>query len=98
VPRRRRRDRPRSAGSISNHYFGRGVDIAVVDGSPVTVTNAAALALTSGLSSLDPSCRPDEVGSPWAMPRPGYFTDADNQDKIHIAFKRPVDPGWTPPV
>ena len=87
-----------SGGSVSNHYFGRGMDIAVVDGSPVNAGNGAALALTSGLSSLDPSYRPDEVGSPWAMSQPGYFTDAASQDKIHVAFKQPIDPGWTPPV
>jgi hypothetical protein len=87
-----------SGGSVSNHYFGRGMDIAAVDGSPVSSGNAAALAVTSGLSSLDPSYRPDEVGSPWAFSRPGYFTDAASQDTIHVAFKKPIDPGWTPPA
>jgi hypothetical protein len=87
-----------SGASISNHYFGRGADIAVVDGSAVSVGNAAAYALVSGLSSLDPSYRPDEVGSPWVFSRPGHFTDADSQDKIHVAFKHPIDPGWTPPA
>jgi hypothetical protein len=87
-----------SGGSVSNHYFGRGMDIAAVDGSPVNSGNAAALAVTSGLSSLDPSYRPDEVGSPWAFSRPGYFTDAGSQHKIHVAFKRPIDPQWTPPA
>jgi hypothetical protein len=67
-------------------------------GSPVGPGNAAALAGTSGLSSLHPSYRPDEVGSPWAMSQPGYFTDAASQDNIHVAFKQPIDPGWTPPV
>jgi hypothetical protein len=87
-----------SGGSVSNHYFGRGVDIAAVDGSPVSVGNTAAFAVTSGLSSLDSSYRPDEVGSPWVFSRPGYFIDADSQDKIHVAFKHPIDPGWTPPA
>jgi hypothetical protein len=87
-----------SGASVSNHYFGRGVDIAAVDGSPVSVGNTAALAVTSGLSSLDASYRPDEVGSPWVFSRPGYFTDADSQDKIHVAFKHPIDPAWTPPA
>jgi hypothetical protein len=86
-----------SGGSVSTHYLGRGVDIAAVDGSPVNAGNTAAFAVTSGLSSLDPSYRPDEVGSPWAFSRPGYFTDASHQDKIHVGFKRPIDPGWTPP-
>ena len=87
-----------SGGSVSMHYLGRGVDIAAIDGRPVNPANAAARAVTSGLSSLDPSYRPDEVGSPWAFSRPGYFTDAASQDKIHVAFKRAIDPTWTPPA
>ena len=87
-----------SGASISNHYFGRGVDIAAIDGVPVTVSNTAAHEVTAGLSSLDPSYRPDEVGSPWVISALGYFTDADHQDKIHIAFEKPIDPSWTPPA
>jgi hypothetical protein len=86
-----------TGGSVSNHYFGRGADIAAIDGRPVTAANATAREVTSGLSALDPSYRPDEIGSPWAIPGPGYFTDAASQDKIHVAFKQPIDPGWTPP-
>jgi hypothetical protein len=29
---------------------------------------------------------------------PGYFTDPSTQDNIHIAFKQPIDPSWTPPA
>jgi hypothetical protein len=87
-----------SGGSVSNHYFGRGVDIAVVDGVPVSSASVRAREVADGLSSLDSSYRPDEVGSPWAISRPGYFTDAANQQKIHIAFKKPIDPSWTPPA
>jgi hypothetical protein len=87
-----------TSASISNHYYGRGVDIAAIDGVPVTPSNATAREVTGGLSSLHPSYRPDEVGSPWAISAPGYFTDAANQDKIHIAFERPIDPSWRPPA
>jgi hypothetical protein len=44
------------------------------------------------------SYRPDEIGTPWAIAGPGYFTDAAHQDNIHVAFKQPIDPWWTPPA
>jgi len=87
-----------SGASVSNHYFGRGVDVAAIDGVPVNATNTVARDVASGLSSLAPSYRPDEIGTPWAISGPGYFTDAEHQDKIHVAFEQPIDPGWTPPA
>jgi hypothetical protein len=87
-----------SGGSISNNYFGRGMDIAAIDGVPVKPANATARKVAVGLGSLDRSYRPDEIGSPWAIPGPAYFTDAAHQDMIHVAFKQPVDPWWTPPA
>jgi hypothetical protein len=86
-----------SSGSVSNNYYGRGVDIAAIDGVPINPANATAREVAAGLSSLDPSYRPDEIGTPWAISGPGYFTDASHQDKVHIAFKQPIDPRWTPP-
>ncbi|MEA2149945.1 MAG: hypothetical protein QOD69_1775 [Solirubrobacteraceae bacterium] len=86
-----------SGGSVSNHYFGRGADIAAIDGRPIGPANATAREVASSLAAFDPSYRPDEIGTPWAIPGPGYFTDAASQDKIHVAFKQPIDPGWTPP-
>ena len=85
-------------GSVSPHFHGRGVDIAAVDGQPVTAANAAALALTLGLAAVDPAVRPDEIGSPWVISAPGYFTDSEHQTKVHIAFRQPIDPAWTPPA
>ena len=87
-----------SGGSISNHYFGRGMDIAAIDGVPVSPGNVRAREATDALSSFDPSYRPDEVGSPWVISKPGHFTDAASQDNIHVAFERPIDPSWTPPA
>jgi hypothetical protein len=87
-----------SGGAVSNHYFGRGADIAAIDGLPVNPANETARAAVSGLSSFDAAYRPDEVGTPWAISAPGHFTDAAHQDKIHLAFKRPIDPWWTPPA
>ena len=45
----------------------------------------------SGLGSLDAE-PPDEVGSPFPIAAPGYYTDAATQDHLHIAFKQPIDP------
>jgi hypothetical protein len=81
-----------SGGSISNNYLGRGADIAAIDGQPVNAGNATAREVAAGLSSLPASYRPDEIGTPWAISAPGYFTDAAHQQMIHVAFKKPIDP------
>ena len=86
-----------SGGAVSPHYLGRGVDIAAVDGQPVNAANLPARELAGALAALDESYRPDQVGSPWAIPAPGFFTDAAHQSMIHIVFTQPIDPRWTPP-
>ena len=86
-----------SGGAVSPHYLGRGVDIAAVDGQPVNAANLPARELASALAALDASYLPDEVGSPWVISAPGFFTDAAHQSMIHIVFTQPIDPGWTPP-
>jgi hypothetical protein len=92
-------DHPQSTagGSPSNHWYGRAFDIATVDGEIVRPGSAAARKLATELSRLDPSIRPSEIGSPWAMDRPGYFTDADHQDHIHVGFDQIIDRRWRPP-
>jgi cell wall-associated NlpC family hydrolase len=85
-------------GSVSNHHFGRAVDIAVIDGRPVSPDNRAARELAAALLRLDPRIRPTELGSPWALPDPVAFTDGDHQDHIHVAFDDPVQPGRAPPL
>jgi hypothetical protein len=87
-----------SGASVSNHYYGRGMDIAAIDGVPVSPANTAARSVATELSALDRSYRPDEVGTPWAIAAPGFFTSAEFQDNIHVAFKQPIDPSWTPPA
>ena len=86
-----------SGGAVSPHYLGRGVDIAAVDGQPVNAANLPARELAGALAAPDESYRPDQVGSPWAIPAPGFFTDAAHQSMIHIVFTQPIDPRWTPP-
>ncbi len=87
-----------AGGSISNHHYGRAVDIAVVDGQPVTPGNPAARKLAESLLHLDRSIRPTELGSPWPLSDPAAFTDGDHQDHIHVAYDDPVAPGWKPPA
>jgi hypothetical protein len=85
-------------GSISNHYWGRAADITAVDGAPVSPANAAAHAAAVSLASLPASIRPSEIGSPFVIAAPGYFTDAAHQDRMHVGFDEPIAPSWTPPL
>lgn len=87
-----------SGGSISTHDLGRAGDVAAIDGVPISAANLAARGVAESLASLPASYRPDEVGSPWPIATPGYFTDAEHQDHIHIGFKEPIEPTWTPPA
>ena len=91
-------DHPQSTigGSPSNHWYGRAIDIATVDGDTVRASSAVSRGLAVELTALAPSVRPDEVGSPWAITAAGFFTDTDHQDHIHIAFKHVIDPEWSP--
>jgi hypothetical protein len=83
-----------AGGSVSNHASGRAVDIATVDGQPVSPGNAAARKLAESLAALDPRLRPTEIGTPWALDGPAYFTDADHQDHLHLAYDDPPGPEW----
>ena len=85
-------------GSLSNHHFGRAVDIATVDGRPVSPGNEAARELAATLLRLDPRIRPTELGSPWDLDDPVAFTDGDHQNHIHVAFDDPIEPGRAPPT
>ncbi len=87
-----------TGGSVSNHHLGRGVDIAAIDGVPVNANSPVAREVATQLGSLGSSYRPDEVGTPWAIAAPGYFTDADHADHLHVGFKQAIDPGWKPPA
>jgi hypothetical protein len=90
-------DKFTAGGSISNHYYGRAVDIATVDGRPVSPGNLAARQLAVALTSLPASIRPSEIGSPWPLPGSVDFSDAAHQNHIHVAFDDPVNPNWAPP-
>lgn len=72
---------------ISNHFYGRAVDVAAVDGDayrpsciPCRVFTEETIALGIG--------RPNEIGQPWGdvVGPPGVFTDADHLDHEHAGW------------
>jgi hypothetical protein len=90
--------RATAGGNISNHSHGRGVDLATIDGEIVSPGSPAARMVATELSELDPMYRPNEIGSPFAIGQPGYFTDAAHQNHVHFGFKQEIDPNWKPPT
>jgi D-alanyl-D-alanine dipeptidase len=72
--------------TISNHAYGRAVDIPVVDGAAVSVSNHGARAAARLLLSLEEPFRPDELGNPWEFASPGAFTDSSHRDHLHVAY------------
>ena len=87
-----------AGGSISNHYWGRAADITAVDGVLVSPANGAAYAAAVSLASLPASIRPSEIGTPFVIAAPGFFTDTAHQDHLHVGFDEPIAPTWTPPL
>ena len=88
-----------TGGSVSNHHFGRGIDISAIDGAPVNADNAMAHEVAADLASLDESYRPTEIGTPWAFQdEPPYFSDAGHSDHLHVAFDGEIERAWAPPA
>lgn len=75
---------------VSNHVFGRAVDILALDGSPVDASNLGARQLMEDLLSLPPELLPDEIGGPWVIQGPSMssFTDTSHSTHIHSGFDR----------
>jgi cell wall-associated NlpC family hydrolase/murein DD-endopeptidase MepM/ murein hydrolase activator NlpD len=86
-----------SGGSVSNHFVGRGLDIASVDGETVRPSSIKSRELAEALVNLPASIKPTEVGTPWSINAPGFFSDGGHQDHVHIAFDDPPPPGSAPP-
>ena len=87
-----------AGGSVSNHTFGRGLDIASIDGEIVSPSSALAREVASELSQFDSSIRPSEIGSPFQINGPAYFTDAAHSNHIHVGFDAEVSPDFKPPA
>jgi hypothetical protein len=88
--------------TLANHTIGLGqvqamsdpvhvqaVDIVAVDGQPVGPGNLAARDLVTEIAALDPSVRPSEIGTPWPIQSPGFFSDAGVGNRLHLAFEMP---------
>jgi hypothetical protein len=86
-----------ASGSVSNHYYGRALDISVVDGEAVNPANSAAHDVALSLGKLPEGTRPTEVGSPWDLPGTSDFTDASHQNHIHIGWDDQISSDWRPP-
>jgi hypothetical protein len=76
-------------GGVSNHYFGRAIDIAAVDGVPCTDTSPTApcaqLAIT--LAALPAPAMPTELIYCFDVDGPGpAFARADHCDHIHAGY------------
>lgn len=75
------------SGSISNHYYGRAVDITFVDGRPVSDGNNSARHIVEALAKIQGGMRPPELGHPFSdLTVIGGFSDADHDDHLHIGF------------
>jgi hypothetical protein len=91
-------DKLSSSGSVSNHFVGRGLDIASVDGEIVRANSIASRELAEALTDLPESIKPTEVGTPWPIDAPGFFTDGAHQDHLHIAFDDPPPADFVAPA
>jgi len=74
---------------VSNHFYGRAVDIYAVDGVDVSASADGAHALAEQILQSAPPLRPDELGSPWPdlEKYPGAFSDADHATHIHAGWR-----------
>ena len=72
---------------VSDHWYGRGVDIYAVDGELVTLGSPAARGFALEASALLVG-RPDEIGVPWSdlTDRPGVFSDSDHLTHLHLGW------------
>jgi hypothetical protein len=75
--------------AVSDPVHAQAVDIVSVDGQPVGPDNFAARDLVTEIAALDPSVRPDEIGTPWPIHSRGFFSDAGFANHLHLAFEMP---------
>jgi len=76
-------------GGVSNHYYGRAMDIAAVDGVSCTDTapSAPCAALATTLSQLPSPAMPTELIYCFDVDGPGpAFARADHCDHVHAGY------------
>ena len=82
--------------SVVDPVHAQAIDIVSVDGQPVGPANVGARDLITEIAALDPSLRPSEIGTPWPIQSSGFFTDAQNPNRLHLAFVSQAD--YQPPA
>ncbi|HET6870436.1 MAG TPA: hypothetical protein VFH80_31270 [Solirubrobacteraceae bacterium] len=75
--------------AVSDPVHVQAIDIVSVDGQPVGPDNLAARDLVTEIAAMDPSVRPNEIGTPWPIQSPGFFSDAGAASRLHLAFEMP---------
>jgi cell wall-associated NlpC family hydrolase len=75
--------------AASSPVHVQALDIVSVDGQPVGPDNFAARDLVTEIAAMDPSVRPDEIGTPWPIQSAGFFSDQSSQASLHLAFEMP---------
>jgi hypothetical protein len=78
-----------SSGNVSNHYYGRAMDIAVVDGVPCTNVSPDAPCgrLGETLAHLTGPSHPTELIYCYDLDGPGpAWAQADHCDHVHVGF------------
>jgi cell wall-associated NlpC family hydrolase len=65
------------------------LNIVAVDGQAVGPSNFAARDLVTEIAALDAGVRPDEIGTPWPIQSPGFFSDQSSVGSLHLAFEAP---------
>ena len=80
-----------SSGNVSNHYYGRAMDIAAIDG--VSCTNVSpdgpCGTIARQLGALPPGQEPTELIYCWdpdGPANPNGFAQADHCDHVHVGF------------
>ncbi len=74
---------------LSTPVHVQSFDIVSVDGQPVGPDNFAARDLVTEIAAMDPNIRPDEIGTPWPIQSPGFFTGPSSANGLHFAFEAP---------
>lgn len=73
---------------VSNHMFGRAVDILGVNGAAVSPSNPAAREVMEAILALPASMQPDELGGPWLLNNGRLWTfTKDHLDHIHAGWQ-----------
>lgn len=75
---------------VSDHFLGRGLDIAAVDGFAYRPSCVPCRALAEETIALGPG-RPNQIGQPWGdlLSNPGVFSDGAHQDHLHAGWSAP---------